>query len=102
MKENILILGVRKFKNDKGLYSTRLSFIFAKKDKMCLSENYKGFIDLAQYYDGTDVFDLLPNEIIGEVVEATLDIVPNRINPLKQNTIITSINFNNKVYKLCL
>lgn len=100
MKENIVILSILKFERE-GVEKSRLTFIFADKDRMSISKKMKGYIDLSLYYEDTKPFDNIPSEIIGEVVQANLIEKPNKNNPLKKTSIIDSVIFNGQTYDLC-
>lgn len=100
MKEKILILSVMKYEKE-GKQKSRLAFILAEEKNITSSDKFKGYKDLAFYYEDTKAFDNLPVDLIGQVVEGTFVEIPSVGNPFKKNTILSEIDFNGKSYKLC-
>lgn len=100
MKSKIMILNVLKYEKD-GKKGTRLSIIFPGNDNVQETEKFKGFADVSLYYSNHDAFDIIPSEIIGQIVEATIEEKSNPSNPLRKTTTIISIAYKDKVYNLC-
>lgn len=101
MKEKIVLLSVLKYTDkDSGVIKSRLGFIFASPDKKQDSKNFKGFAELAQFYDDDRAFTLIKNDMLGDCVDATFKVVSNPSNPLKTKSIIEKIEYKGNVINL--
>lgn len=100
MKDKILILSVMKYEKD-GSNKSRVAFILADDKNIANRDKFKGYSDLAFYYDDTKPFDNLPIDIIGQVIEGTFIEQANPTNPFKKKTILSEVSFKGKTYNLC-
>lgn len=99
-KEDIRILNVlcytdKETKKEK----TRVGFIFTGAEQLSDSANFKGFSELACFYDGNLVKNL-PVDLICKPVKASFEVRSNRTNPMKSTMIIKDVEFNHNVYNL--
>ena len=100
MKEKILILNVMKYEKE-GKQKSRVAFILADEKNISNREKFKGYSDLAFYYDGTAPFDVLPVDIIGQVVDGSFVEQSSASNPFKKSTILKEVEFKGQTYELC-
>lgn len=83
-----------------GNLKTRLGYNLIDSSMKQITDKFKGFADLAVYYDGDEVFKKIPQEIIGTVVVAIIEEVANVRNPLRKTSIIKGIKVGNSVITL--
>ena len=105
METKIIILNALKYADKKtGKDCTRLGFIFGDSENIQLTEKFKGLSELSVFYStgpkAGEVFDIISEELIMKLVDATISEMPNPINPLKSTKVITSIKYKDHVYNL--
>ena len=98
MKEEILILNVLKYENEKGT-GCRLGFIFNSDDKIQNTDKFRGYPEVSQFYD-VSVFDKILPEMIGVPVTAVIEQKSDTRNPLRTRQLITKLQYKNNVIDL--
>ena len=98
METRIKILNVLKYEKD-GQVHTRLGFILDGKETIRDSEKFKGYPELANFYDGT-VFDKIPVTTIGETVMAKFKNIQDVRNPMSVRQIVEAIKVNGSYINL--
>lgn len=94
MQTQVMLLNVLKYeKNEKK--GTRIGLIFAEKDSLQETPNFKGYKEIGVFYDGHEVFSKIPKDFIGRPVTAYIKEITNPINPLKKSQIIATLEYEN-------
>lgn len=97
MKEKIMILNAMKYVKE-GKTKGRLGFIILKPSD---SDNYRGYSDVACYYDVNDNFiNNFPKELFLEPVMATFEDKPGFGTSLNTRKILKSIDYKGNVINL--
>lgn len=98
VQEVIRILNVMRWENEKSK-GTRVSIVLV--EQLQDTKNFKGNAVIDQFYDDTDIFDRLVNEdvfgvdLVGHFVPR-----PQKNNPLKINSILSSVENEDVVINL--
>ena len=101
MKEKIEIRNILRSINPKSDFKgIRIGFCFAGEKALANNNNYKGFTENACYYDNPNLFDKLPIELIGKVVDVTLKTIQSTRNPMKSVSVIDTIFYNGSSIRL--
>lgn len=98
MKTKIMLLSCLHYVRD-GQEHSRLSFIFTEEKYFQNKDNCKGFTEVAEFYD-TNILPLLPVDIYGKEVDATIESTQSVKNPLKTYQKVSSIIVNGKTINL--
>ena len=88
----VQLLNVVKYKTKDNRDRTILRFISLDKDKMVNNDKFKGITIIDMYYDGYDVFDKIPFDLVGKRVTVTTEVISNISNPLLQTLKVIKIN----------
>lgn len=99
-KEKLLILNACRYEKE-GKWKSLINFIFANTENLTVTDKFKGFADLTVYYDTPVAYEVLPEEMMGQVVEATFEDKSSTYNPLKKRTVLSSIAYKGQTYNLC-
>lgn len=87
MKTQIMLLNVLAYDKN-GKKGTRLGLIFAEKESLGSTDKFKGYKEISLFYEGHEVFNKIPIDIIGRPITAYIKEVTDPINPLRKNQVI--------------
>lgn len=86
MKDKIMITNVLSYSD-----GVRLSYLLVGKNKLVENTKFKGFTELASYFNNQDVFEKINLDLIGKTLEAEFVPKQDYKNPLKSTLVLKSI-----------
>lgn len=101
MEIDIMILNVIKYNvKQNNEVKTRLAYVLLNKDSNRLTEKFKGFTELAEYYDTDKAFNSIDTDMIFKKVRGFFEKKSYNNNPMKTKMFLEKIEIDGKIIDL--